>query len=162
MITSWNSKQPIWNGCLVISHHFRCIELVHHPIDFQPLRPSCSRMWYAANPPEVRAFFLGRIPHSYYYVFTNRTGKVMKMLLDASLRCNQSAGAVKKSQMVVREPSNGSTGEHTSTSGLRGRNNWMDDVAAPRWAVTQKPGVILLYIGDETLPNYINIYQHKD
>ena len=36
LVVAWNPKQPFINGCLVISNHFLCKDLVHHPIDFQP------------------------------------------------------------------------------------------------------------------------------
>jgi len=30
---AWNPKQAFINGCLVISNHFLCKDLVHHPIE---------------------------------------------------------------------------------------------------------------------------------
>ena len=30
---SWNSKQPVFNGCLEVSNHFPCKDVVHHPIE---------------------------------------------------------------------------------------------------------------------------------
>ena len=33
IIYAWNLKQPIVSGCLVMSYHFICKDLVHHPIE---------------------------------------------------------------------------------------------------------------------------------
>ena len=33
VLCAWYPKQPFFNGCLVISNHFLCNDLVHHPIE---------------------------------------------------------------------------------------------------------------------------------
>ena len=55
---SWYSKQPFFIGCLVISNHFLCKELVHHPIETTTNKwmfgvPGCYLALVFQNPPVI-------------------------------------------------------------------------------------------------------------